>query len=590
MSLSANNIMPAVLLHKPSPLSTVTNFGAAGELESSLGSVYPPLPSHLSYTSCVEWKREKGFWRCLTATCIPLLLSALEGSVTNTALPTISSALDLSTKFSWVATAFLLASTIFQPLYGQLGDMWGRKHPMMAALAVFAIGSAICGGARSGAVLIFGRIIQGLGTGGIDLFSEMILCDLVPLGKRGPYLAIKHSVYALGTILGPLLGGIFADYNWRWCFLINVPVCIIAIGIVAWWLQVGGGIDTRNIKFWEELSKVDLLGTFLLTLSVILILVSLSTGGALHPWTHPSVTIPLILGFTVLGAFAFYQRSKYCAHPIMPPKVFSNRTTNIAFALTTIHGFVTYGVQFYLPPFFQAVKGHKATQSGVDVLPSTLVIVVLAAVGGPLLTFWGRYKPIHIIGFSIMTLGVGLCITLDHSTPTAAWVAFQFLFASGCGIIVPCLLLAVQAKLPDTVTGQSSGSWAFLRGTGSLFGVAFPGAIFNIHFTSLLDDISCPVARAKLAHGQAYSRASRKFISQFDTHCQWQIINGFTESLKVVWIIFTVLAGLGFILTWFEKEHSMRMVLDTVYGLKAKTKLKRPTEEESQKDPEVLVA
>jgi hypothetical protein len=194
----------------------------------------PTLPPSLpSCTPSMAWKRGPGFWRSFIAICIPLLLSALEGSVTNTALPTISDALDLGTNFSWVATAFLLASTIFQPVYSQLGDMWGRKYPMMLAVAVFAVGSAICGGAQSAAVLIFGRIVQGLGTGGIDLFAEMIVCDIIPLRKRGSYLAIKHVTFAIGTTLGPLLGGVFAEHGWRWCFLINIPIC--AISLVTTW-------------------------------------------------------------------------------------------------------------------------------------------------------------------------------------------------------------------------------------------------------------------------------------------------------------------------------------------------------------------
>lgn len=528
----------------------------------------PTLPTFPSQTPSQRWTRSEGFWRSFTAICIPLLLSALEGSVTNTALPTISDALNLGTKFSWVATAFLLASTILQPLYGQLGDMWGRKYPMMTAVGVFAVGSAICGAANSGAVLIFGRVVQGLGTGGIDLFAEMILCDIVPLRKRGPYLAIKHAVFAIGTTLGPLLGGVFAEHGWRWCFLINIPVCVISILIMCFWLHVGGGIKMRDARLLDELKKVDVGGSLLLTSSVILVLVALSTGGAPHPWTHPAILVPLILGLVGFVVFAFFQRSRYCAHPIMPPHIFSNRTTNIAFALTTIHGFITYGFQFYLPPFFQAVKGSSPTRSGLEVMPTTLVVVVLAAVGGPLLSYWGKYKPIHMIGYSCMTLGLGLSVMLDRDTPIGAWLMFQLIVAAGAGIVISSMLPAVQVKLPDGTTGQSSGSWAFLRGTGSLFGVAIPGAIFNIRFTSLLPTISSTKARSQLAHGQAYQRASSTFISKFGEESKREIIHAFSESLKCVWIVFTVLAGIGFALTFFERQYKMRKDLNTAYGLK----------------------
>lgn len=546
--------------------STVpTTFRAEAEGEPLSRPTLPDLPSQ---TASRKWRREEGFWRSFIAVCVPLLLSALEGSVTNTALPTISDALDLGTRFSWVATAFLLASTILQPLYGQFGDMWGRKHPMIIAVAVFAVGSAICGGANSGGLLIFGRIVQGLGTGGIDLFAEMILCDIIPLRRRGPYLAIKHTVFAVGTLLGPLLGGIFAEHGWRWCFLINIPVCFVSMILLYFWLNVGGGLKIKNMKLKEEMKKLDVGGTTLLTGSVIMLLVALSTGGASHPWDHPAILVPLVFSIVGFTCFAIFQRSTYCTHPIMPKHVFSNRTTNIAFSLTTIHGFVTYGFQFYLPPFFQAVKVSTPTQSALEVLPTTLVIVILAAAGGPLLTRWGRYKPIHVIGFSCMTFGLGLCIMLTKDTPIPAWLIFQLIIATGSGIVISSMLPAVQVKLPDTTTGQSSGSWAFLRGTGSLFGVAIPGAVFNGRFASLLPGISSSTARTQLEKGQAYQRATASFLKKFDPPVQAEIMHCFSESLKCVWILFTVLAAVGFFMVWFEKEHGMRKTLNTVYGLK----------------------
>ncbi|KAF2242294.1 MFS general substrate transporter [Trematosphaeria pertusa] len=526
----------------------------------------PPLPSE---TPSAKWTRAAGFWRSFVAICVPLLLSALEGSVTNTALPTISDALNLGTKFSWVATAFLLASTIFQPLYSQLGDMWGRKYPMMVAVAVFAVGSAICGAANSGAVLILGRIVQGLGTGGIDLFAEMVLCDIVPLRKRGPYLAIKHAVFAVGTTLGPLLGGVFAEHGWRWCFLVNIPVCGIALVILWLWLNVSGGTKAPNTTLRDELKKVDVCGTTLLTSAVVMLLVALSTGGAPHPWTHAAILTPLVLGLLGLLAFPVFERSRWCAHPIMPPRIFANRTSNIAYALTTLHGFITYGFQFYLPPFFQAVKGSSPTTSGLQVLPTTLAIVVMASIGGPLLTVWGKYKPLHILGFGAMALGLGLATTLDSATPVAAWLAFQLVVAVGSGIVISTMLPAVQVKLPEGSTAASAGSWAFLRGTGSLFGVAVPGALFNARFAALLPGISSAAARSQLAHGQAYQRASSVFVRKFGAAAEREIVAGFAESLRGVWIVFAACAAVGFCAAWGEKQYKMRKELNTAYGLKA---------------------
>lgn len=508
--------------------------------------------------------------------CLPLLLSALEGSVTNTALPTISADLDLGTTFSWVATAYLLASTIFQPLYSQLGDMWGRKIPMMTAVTVFAIGSAVCGAANSGAVLILGRIIQGFGTGGIDLFSEMILCDIVPLRKRGPYLAIKHIVFSVGTCLGPLLGGVFAEMNWRWCFYINVPVCLMAFVVIFFWLDVGGGVTAREVSVLDELKKVDYLGTGLLTFSVVMLLISLSTGGAPNPWSHWSVITPLVFGLVGFVGLAFWERSTRCKYPIMPPHVFSNRTTIISFTLTAIHGFITYGFQFYLPPFFQAVKGSSPSQSGVEVMPTTLAVVVFAAIGGPILSLWGKYKPMHIIGFGIMTTGLGLCHLLGPSSQISVWFVLQLVIAGGLGIVISTMLPAVQVALPESSTGAAAGSWAFLRGTGSLLGVAIPGAAFTVRFNSLLETIPSRTARAQLGKGKAYQHASADFVNSFGARNKVQIVSAFNESLKTVWVVYAVLAAIGFLLTFGEKQHKMRKQLNTKYGLKSASQTPTP--------------
>jgi MFS family permease len=464
--------------------------------------------------------------------------------------------------FSWIATAFLLASTIFQPLYGQLADIWGRKYPMILSVFVFAAGSAICGWANSGAVLICGRIVQGLGTGGIDLFAELVLSDLVPLRQRGTYMSIKHGVFAAGTTMGPLLGGVFAEHGWRWCFWINLPVCGLSIILMFFWINVGCG--TR-----KGFCKIDGWGTALLTSAVVLILVSLSLGGASHPWSHATILCPLIFGILGFVAFPFWECSKWCKSPIMPPHIFNNRTSATAFVLTAIHGFLTYGVQFFLPPFFQAVKGSSPVTSGIQVLPTTLVIVVMAAVGGPVLSHFGKYRPIHQLGFVCMTLGLGLCTMMSQTTPVVAWVMFQLIFAFGSGIVVSSMLPAVQVELHDEANGAAAGSWAFLRGTGSLFGVAIPGAIFNLRFSQLLDNISNPDARAQLAKGQAYQRASAYFVNSFGATVKDQIVGAFTDSLKAVWITFVILAGIGLCLTLLERQVKMRKELNTMYGLKA---------------------
>jgi MFS family permease len=514
-----------------------------------------------------EWARGVGFWRCFTAICIPILLSAFEGSVVSTALPTISRSLGLGPNSSWVATSFLLASIVFQPLFGQLADIWGRRYLMMVAVVIFGGGSAVAGYAKSCAVLITGRVVQGVGSGGIDLFAELILCDIIPLKKRGHYVAIKAAVYALGTTVGPLLGGVFAQTNWRWCFGINLPVCIIALVLMWFWLQLRSGQSWQGRSMVQKFGRVDYFGLILLTTAVVLILCALTLAGTVHLWSDPAIIVSLVGGFSGVLAFVFWERSHRCLYPIMPPRVFSNRTSIAAMVVTAVHGFITYGYQFYLPPFFQVILGASPSKSGLLILPCSLTIVILAAIGGPLLAKFGKYKLMHLGGFGLMAAGLVPCIIFETAS-VWLWVLFSFTVGVGSGIIVSTTLPTVLVELTDKENAAATGSWAFLRGLGSLMGVAVPNSVFNAQFATAIHGIRDATARSELSNGQAYEHASSTFIAKFDPIIRKQILGVFVLSFRLVWIIFLAFAVLGLIVTFLERQVKLRRNLDSDYGLK----------------------
>jgi MFS family permease len=439
---------------------------------------------------------------------------------------------------------------------------------MMVAVVIFGAGSGIAGYANNCAVLVFGRIIQGMGSGGIDLFAELILCDIIPLKKRGHYVAIKAAVYALGTTVGPLLGGVFAQTNWRWCFGINLPVCIVALVLMWFWLQLNSGHSWKGLSVLQQIGQVDYVGIILLTAAVVLILCALTLAGTVYSWSDPTIVVSLSGGFVGVIAFIFWERSRRCSHPIMAPHVFSNRTTIAALAITTIHGFITYGFQFYLPPFFQAVLGASPSRSGVLILPCSLTIVVLAAVGGPLLAKFGKYRLMHLAGFVLMVAGLLPCIAFRDAGSAGLWILLSFLVGAGSGIIVSTTLPTVLVELTDKENAAATGSWAFLRGLGSLLGVAIPNAVFNARFSASLHSVRDAYARKELANGQAYEHASATFISKFDGKVREQILGAFTASFKLVWIIFLALAVLGLLATFLERQVRLRRDLDSEFGLK----------------------
>jgi MFS family permease len=287
-----------------------------------------------------------------------------------------------------------------------------------------------------------------------------------------------------------------------------------------------------------------------------------------YAWSDAPIVAALAGGSSGIVVFAFWERCRRCAHPIMAPHVFSNRTTIAALIVTTVHGFITYGFQFYLPPFFQAVLGASPAQSGVLILPCSLTIVVLAAVGGPLLARFGKYRLMHRAGFVLMIAGLLPCIAFETSRAVWLWIVLSFLVGIGSGLIVSTTLPTVLVELTDRENAAATGSWAFLRGLGSLLGVAIPNAVFNAEFSATLHSIQDTVAKGQLSNGQAYEHASATFISGFGEQVKDQILAAFAASFKLVWIIFLALAVLGFLSTFLERQVRLRRDLDSDFGLK----------------------
>ncbi|KAI2843099.1 hypothetical protein CBS11350_5378 [Aspergillus niger] len=494
------------------------------------------------------------FWLIIAGCAVTSLLTAVESTVTSTALPTISRDLNAGESYIWFVNAFFLSSTAFQPLYGQLADVWGRRWPLISAVAFFALGSGISGGASSSGMLIAGRTVQGVGLGGVNMLVDIVVCDLVPLRERGQIMALIFVVFAVGSSLGPFIGGAFTEnVTWRWSFYISLPIAGAAIV--------------------QKLKRIDWLGNGLLIASVVAILIALSFGGTTYSWSSWHVVVPLVLGLVgLLVAFPAIQATpKLCPEPTMPLRLFANRTSLAAFTLTFLHGMLLYWTIYFLPVYFQGVKSSSPIRSGVQLLPTVIVTVPAAIVAGVVLTKTGRYKPIQIAGFVFMALGMGLFSLLDKNSSTGAWTGFQLLAGIGSGFVITSTLPAAQAELAETDVAASTATWAFLRSLGSVWGVAIPAAIFNNQFASRVAAAGLdkdPRIAAILGSSGAYEQASGDFVSTFPADVQPAIIEAYTGAMQRVWQISVVFAGLGFIIAWLEKEVELRTTLESEFGLK----------------------
>ena len=467
-------------------------------------------------------------------------------------------------------------STALQPLYGQFAGVFGRRFPSMFAVAIFTLGSGISGGANSTTMLIAGRVVQGIGGGGISVMTQLIVSDLVSVRERGTYIGIVFAVFGLGTMVGPVIGGTIVEHiSWRWVFYINLPVGGVALVLQYFFLQV---TYKKIMGFRAKARMIDWVGNVLLIGSVVSILIALTWANTKYPWSSPKVLVPLLIGIAGTGLFHTFEASRYCVQPTIPPRLFLNRTCAVAMILTFAQSMLTFWWIYFLPVYFMSTKKVSTARSGVLLLPSVMAGIPTAVTSGWLLTKYGRYKPLHLAAFTLMTIAAGLFTLLDASSNLAEIVMFQVVAAFGVGCVLTTLLPAAQADLPQALVAPITATWAFMRSYGSIWGIAIPAAIFNSRFEDLHWRISDPVLRAELGGGSAYSHASDGSVRFLPPTIQKEVISVYSDSLKLVWRVAVGFSGLCFLLAFLEKEVSLRKTVETDFGLKEKEKSNKDAE------------
>ncbi|KAI1754843.1 major facilitator superfamily protein [Xylaria castorea] len=528
--------------------------------------------------------RDPRFWAIIVAISFAGLLTALEATITSTALPTIVAALGGGELYIWAVNGYFVSMTSLQPLFGQLANVFGRRWPTIIATAAFVLGSGICGGATNIQMLIAGRVIQGIGAGGINVLIEIIVCDLVPLRHRGNYLAIIFGLISLGTALGPFFGGlIVSNTSWRWVFYLCLPVGGTALILLVLFLHVNYN-EEKTLA--GRLANIDWFGNALFAASVTSILIALAWAGVAHPWSSYQVLVPLILGFLGIIGFVFFEGSRFAPQaPTIPLRLFSNRTSSLAFILTFLHSISGTWVLYFLPVYFQGVRGYNPTYSGIALLPTILVLIPFAAVGGGTMSKFGKYKPIHYAAFGLLIVGFGLFTLLDENSTTGWWVGFQIVSAAGAGVIIPTLLPAVMAPLRDSDTAVATATWSFLRSFGLTWGAALPAAVFNNRFDQIATtSITNEALRGQVTGGKAYEHATSTFLQTLDPVSRQEFIVTVVGALKTNWQVAIAFSGLGFLLVSLEKSIKLRSQLDTEYGMEEKRRTGDSEERQTSND------
>ncbi|KAF2874837.1 major facilitator superfamily domain-containing protein [Massariosphaeria phaeospora] len=539
---------------------------SASAASASVDTPAPPATNSKDIGTNRGWR----FWAIFPALCVTALLSSIEATVVSNALSTITAELDLGDNYPWVVNSFLLTSTAAQPIFGQLADFWGRRWVTMSAVALLVFGSGISGGASNGSMLIAGRAIMGIGGGGINMLIELIVCDLVPLRERPKFLGLVAIIFALGTGMGPFIGGALVQHSsWRWIFYMNIPIGGTAIVLLFLFLHV----NTKRTSFKDTLGRFDYIGSVLVLSSTVAIIFALTYGGARHPWSSWRVIVPIVLGIVGIIAFHAWEASSWVKQPLIPPHLFGNRTSAISFYATFVQALLFVWVIYFLPVYFQAVLGSSATRAGVQLLPTVTGIIPFAGVGAAFVEKVGRYKPVHFAGLALMAIGTGTFTLLDESSSTGMWVGLQLLQVAGFAAITTALLPAVQAPLSDKDNATSTAAWAYIRSYGAVWGITIPVAVFNTQFDRRLHEISDPAIRSVFAGGNAYAHGTKEFMSQLSPESRVEVVGVFVQVLKVVWIVAAAICAASTLLVFLEKEIPLRTELDSdEFGYKEKKK------------------
>jgi EmrB/QacA subfamily drug resistance transporter len=485
------------------------------------------------------------------ALLLAMLLAALDQTIVSTALPRIASDLHGLSKYSWVATAYLLTSAVSTPLYGKISDMFGRKKIFLFAISIFLVGSMLCGAAQSMNQLIIFRGLQGLGAGGLMVLAMTVVGDVVPPRQRGRYQGYFGATFAVSSVVGPLLGGFFSDANsilgitgWRWIFYINLPIGILALFAIA----------TRlHLPVNRSPHKVDYAGAALMATSVVSLLLATVWGGIDYPWG--SWQIIGLFTTAVVFAIGFLVREHYAKEPIIPLHLFKNDIFRVANLLSFIVGIVMFGALIFLPQYQQIVRGDSATKSGLMLLPLIVGMMTASLTSGRLISKFGKYRKFPIIGSATIVLAFFLFSHIAVDT-NRVWIGlWMVILGLGVGMIMPVMTLAVQNAVERKYLGTATSTVTFFRSIGSSLGAAVFGAVLLNRLGHHITEQVGGSAGVQAAQGLSHSTAVLKTLPPAIVG---KVLNAFAMSFHDVFLFGLPFAVLAFIVAQFLRETPLR--------------------------------
>ncbi|WP_255459319.1 MULTISPECIES: MDR family MFS transporter [unclassified Nocardiopsis] len=488
----------------------------------------------------------------MTALMLTVLLAALDQTIVSTALPTIVSDLGGLNHLSWVITAYLLAVTAVTPLWGKLGDQFGRKPLFLTCIAVFLAGSALCGTAQDMLQLILFRGVQGVGGGGLMVLASAIIGDVVSPRERGRYQGLFGAVFGVSSVAGPLLGGLFVDHlTWRWVFYVNLPLGFVAFATVL------AALPRRQSAGRQS---IDYAGIVLLAATAVCLTLVASWGGSLYAWWSPQV-VGLLVAAAALGT-GWWLSARRAPEPVMPLSLFRNPTIAVAMAIGFCVGFAMMGSMAFLPLFLQVVHGMSPTASGLHLLPMVVGLSLTSIGSGRLVARTGHYKAYPVLGMAVTALGLVLLSRMGPQSSQVEMGLYFFVLGVGLGLVMQVVVLVVQNAATYANLGVATSSATFFRSIGGSFGTAVFGAIFS---GQLSDNLADRAEQIQLPAGVDLSalESDTRSLDQLPPAAQASFLQAYADAVDTVFLWAAPVALAGFVLALFLRQVPLRTTVDT---------------------------
>ncbi|WFE62146.1 MDR family MFS transporter [Micromonospora sp. WMMD714] len=486
---------------------------------------------------------------------IAMMLAMLDNMIVSTALPRIVSEFGGVNHFTWVVTAYVLGTTVSTPIWGKLGDLYGRKAVFLTSVVIFLIGSMLCGmsgsellgGTGNGMVeLIAFRALQGLGAGGLMVGVMAIIGDLVPPRERGRYQGMIAGIMAVAMVAGPLVGGFITDnLSWRWAFYVNLPLGGLALLILA---------TTMHLPKYRTEHKIDWLGAALLSVGITAIVLVTTWGGNEYDWTSPQILGLAVLAVVSLIVFGLVERR--VVEPILPLGLFANRNFTLISAIAFLLGFAMFGAMNFLPLYQQTVQGASATNSGLLLLPLMFGMLVVSLVVGRAITKTGRYRMYPIAGGVLMAAGMALLSRLEVDTGKVETSLYMLVLGAGMGFLMQTSMLIAQNSVEQKDLGAASGAATFFRSIGGSFGISLFGAIFA-------NRLAGSTAGGAFGGGTGEGRGlDLEKLGELPAQARAAVLGGLSDAISHVFFWAMIITIAVPVLAWFIREIPLRTAND----------------------------